>query len=139
MFGCIFSFVDTGDAYAWGWNESGQLGIGCSNEENSLLRPKACDSKNSCKRLMVCSLPHLIDLQDDVIAVSCGSRHSAAVTNDNNVWSWGWNGYGQLGLGDKNDRHYPTKISWFLKDEYSGVDIVCNAWSTLIRLDTTRL
>jgi alpha-tubulin suppressor-like RCC1 family protein len=35
-----------------------------------------------------------------VARVACGWRHSAAVTDNGRVFSWGWSKYGQLGMGD---------------------------------------
>lgn len=32
-----------------------------------------------------------------VISLSCGEQHSMALTNSGVVWSWGNNGFGQLG------------------------------------------
>ena len=34
--------------------------------------------------------------------------------SDNTLWSWGWNGEGELGLGDNTDRALPTQVagSW---------------------------
>lgn len=36
-----------------------------------------------------------------VAKVACGWRHSAAVTDNGRVFSWGWSKYGQLGVGDQ--------------------------------------
>jgi hypothetical protein len=36
-----------------------------------------------------------------VARVACGWRHSAAVTDNGRVFSWGWSKYGQLGVGDQ--------------------------------------
>jgi len=33
-----------------------------------------------------------------VVMVSCGSRHSLALTSDGQVFAWGWNALGQLGI-----------------------------------------
>ena len=54
----------------------------------------------------------------DVFAVSAGQRHSVALTDKrgvNDVWVWGYNGYGELGLGDTNVRTQPTRASSFAK------------------------
>ena len=34
-----------------------------------------------------------------------------AITNDNEVYTWGYNGYGQMGFGDKKSRTLPTKTT----------------------------
>ena len=33
-------------------------------------------------------------------------------SEDGNVYAWGWNRDGQLGIGDDKDRNIPTLISW---------------------------
>lgn len=42
--------------------------------------------------------------------VFCGKMHSCMIDFDGNVFSFGSNGRGQLGVGDENDRVAPTKI-----------------------------
>ncbi len=39
-----------------------------------------------------------------------GSWHTVALRTDGTLWSWGYNGYGQLGDGTNIDRHTPTQI-----------------------------
>lgn len=43
--------------------------------------------------------------------VSAGAEHTAAVTEDGDLYGWGWGQYGNLGLGDRNDRLIPEKVS----------------------------
>jgi alpha-tubulin suppressor-like RCC1 family protein/subtilisin family serine protease len=45
------------------------------------------------------------------IAISGGGSHSLALMNDDTVWSWGYNAYGQLGLGNTTDENWPGKIA----------------------------
>lgn len=42
--------------------------------------------------------------------VSCGSEHSYALSKDGEVYSWGLNFKGQLGLGDFENRNEPTLV-----------------------------
>lgn len=77
-------------------------------------------------------LPLLIDFKGDVEKISCGTRHSAAITVDKTLWTWGWNGYGQLGHGDKADKHCPTPVESLSSSNYQLTDVLCNAWNTLI-------
>ena len=37
-------------------------------------------------------------------------RYNAAVTEDGELFTWGLNDYGQLGLGDKEPRASPTRV-----------------------------
>ena len=43
--------------------------------------------------------------------VVAGGEHTAAVTEDGELYGWGWGRYGDLGLGDRNDRLVPEKAS----------------------------
>ena len=47
----------------------------------------------------------------EIIGVSCGSRHTIAVTRDGLVYAWGWNALGQCGEGGgflSNDKLQPS-------------------------------
>eukprot|EP00899_Mesostigma_viride_P005339 jgi/Mesvir1/14806/Mv05445-RA.1 len=70
-----------GAVYAWGWNKFGQLGL---PESSSELTPALVESP----------------LLDDVciVAVSCGARHTAVVSECGHLYAWGWNKYGQVGV-----------------------------------------
>ncbi|KAK8730688.1 hypothetical protein OTU49_007871 [Cherax quadricarinatus] len=69
--------------YAWGANEFGQLGI--NSTEWHTPTPK-----------LVKSLARKHSLQ-----IACGSNHTLALTSDGDLYSWGQNNMGQLGLGHK--------------------------------------
>lgn len=43
--------------------------------------------------------------------VAAGAEHTAAVTEDGELYGWGWGRYGNLGLGDRDDRLVPAKVS----------------------------
>ena len=42
--------------------------------------------------------------------VSAGGGHTIALKTDGTLWAWGWNYYGQLGLGDTAGRNIPTQV-----------------------------
>lgn len=44
------------------------------------------------------------------VQVSAGARHSIALTSQGVVLAWGYNGFGQLGLGDECDRWAPCAM-----------------------------
>ena len=39
-----------------------------------------------------------------------GGVHTIAIKTDGTLWSWGYNGWGQLGLGDTTQRTTPTQV-----------------------------
>ncbi|XP_057863040.1 ultraviolet-B receptor UVR8 isoform X6 [Cryptomeria japonica] len=82
----------TGDVYAFGGNQFGQLGTGGEQAEMFPRLLEASSLENQHAKI-----------------ISCGARHSAISTENGKVFSWGWNKYGQLGLGDAIDRNIPCE------------------------------
>lgn len=115
---------DIGDLYMWGWNEAGQLGFPCAELHSNTLSLNEIET--------VCCLPKVVEFEKElrVGSVSCGSRHTVVLTEDFEVWSWGWNEYGQLGHGKYNICDKPTKISFLNK--FIPKSIKCACWCTLI-------
>jgi len=84
-----------GSLWAWGNNLWGQLGLG--------------DGGGGSER----SIPTLVGADSDWATVSCGADFTLARKTDGSLWAWGFNGGGQLGLGDSGDGAYrlsPTRI-----------------------------
>ncbi|MCD7465237.1 Ultraviolet-B receptor uvr8 [Datura stramonium] len=81
-----------GEVQSWGRNQNGQLGLGTT--EDSLV-PRKIEA--------FMGIP--------VKMVAAGAEHTAAVTEDGELYGWGWGRYGNLGLGDRNDRLVPEKVS----------------------------
>ncbi|KAJ0040627.1 hypothetical protein Pint_27438 [Pistacia integerrima] len=58
-----------------------------------------------------------------VVQISCGWRHTLAVTDRQNVYSWGRGTNGQLGHGQSSDRNVPIIIEPLSLDGSSGQHI----------------
>ncbi|KHN13116.1 Putative E3 ubiquitin-protein ligase HERC4 [Glycine soja] len=101
-----------GDVYAFGGNQFGQLGTGADQAETL---PRLVDS------------PSLKNLHAKNI--SCGARHTALVTEGGKVFCWGWNKYGQLGLGDVIDRNIPSEVTI---EGCVPKNVACGWWHTLL-------
>lgn len=43
--------------------------------------------------------------------VAAGAEHTAALSEDGELYGWGWGRYGNLGLGDRNDRLLPERVT----------------------------
>ncbi|KAJ0987823.1 hypothetical protein J5N97_006179 [Dioscorea zingiberensis] len=101
-----------GDVYAFGGNQFGQLGTGSDQAETlpKVVNPQCLENKNAK-------------------IVSCGARHSAITTEDGEVFCWGWNKYGQLGLGDAIDRSIPTVVRI---ETCRPTNVSCGWWHTLV-------
>lgn len=82
--------TEFGDLYMWGWNQSGQLGLPSDTTESD-----STTSSGQVQRQMV-PLPCPVDFTDnlEVVTVSCGSRHSAAITGK---FQWFYHGLHNLG------------------------------------------
>ena len=42
--------------------------------------------------------------------ISAGEEHAALITEDKEVYTWGYGNDGQLGIGNKMPQYYPTKV-----------------------------
>ena len=47
-----------------------------------------------------------------IAKIAAGGASSAAIDGRGALWTWGCNGSGQLGLGDRDDRDRPVKTSF---------------------------
>ena len=57
--------------------------------------------------------------------IFCGPYHTFAVTQDENVYTWGLNNYGQLGAGDLKTRYQPELLQrhWVKEEKEEGRDV----------------
>ncbi len=78
-----------GTNWAWGWNDSGQLGDGTKEDKNTPVQ-----------------ITSLMELQ----TISAGGLHSSALKGDRTVWAWGGNWFGQLGDGTTNSSDTPVQV-----------------------------
>ncbi|KAL7534030.1 hypothetical protein ACHAXR_007460, partial [Thalassiosira sp. AJA248-18] len=79
-----------GDVYAWGSNGFGQLGILSRDQNND-------QNTNNNSRLTPRRVEGVLK-QSFVVAVAAGDRHSVALTRLGEVYCWGDNRSGQLGM-----------------------------------------
>uniref|UniRef100_A0A8B9HD78 HECT-type E3 ubiquitin transferase n=1 Tax=Astyanax mexicanus TaxID=7994 RepID=A0A8B9HD78_ASTMX len=81
-----------GEVFSWGDGDYGKLGHGNSATQK---------------------YPKIIQgplLGKVVVCVSAGYRHSAAVTNDGELYTWGEGDFGRLGHSDSHSRNVPTLV-----------------------------
>jgi alpha-tubulin suppressor-like RCC1 family protein/serine/threonine protein kinase len=78
-----------GQASCWGNNDRGQLGIGSTAREQSVMR---------------------VDGDASFTELASGEDHTCAVSRTGTVYCWGGNTFGQLGTGDAADHSTPTKV-----------------------------
>ena len=91
-----------GAVWAWGNNNSGELGNGTNNESDT---------------------PVQVGLSNDfpISNIAAGENFGLALGFNGTVWAWGDNSLGQLGNGTNNDSNYPVQVS--LPSLPSGVTI----------------
>nr|XP_054516134.1 probable E3 ubiquitin-protein ligase HERC4 isoform X23 [Pan troglodytes] len=91
--GGAHSFVLTlsGAIFGWGRNKFGQLGL---NDENDRYVPNLLKSLRSQKIVYIC----------------CGEDHTAALTKEGGVFTFGAGGYGQLGHNSTSHEINPRKV-----------------------------
>ncbi|KAE8284964.1 putative E3 ubiquitin-protein ligase HERC1 [Larimichthys crocea] len=98
-----------GEVFSWGDGEYGKLGHGNSATQKY---PKIIQGPLFGK-VIVC--------------VSAGYRHSAAVTNDGELYTWGEGDFGRLGHSDSQSRNVPTLV----KDISSVGQVACGSSHTI--------
>ncbi|VVC31643.1 Hypothetical protein CINCED_3A017272 [Cinara cedri] len=90
--GHSLALSDTGEVFSWGDGDYGKLGHG---DVSTHKEPKLIQGPFIGK---------VVEL------VSAGYRHSAAVTSDGQLYTWGEGDHGRLGHGDCNPRLIPTLV-----------------------------
>ena len=84
--------------WCWGLNYYGQLGLGNSGTGTNQYSPRQVKISED-------------EFLTDVSSVSLGEFHTCALKTDGTLWCWGRNYYGQLGLGNNDDKTYPTQVT----------------------------
>ena len=85
------ALTKSGQVFAWGRNNYGQIGIG--NNTNQMIPTKVTELE-----------PNYI------VSIACGSSHSLALSSNQEIFSWGNNSFGQLGIGNCTHQTMPTLV-----------------------------
>lgn len=104
---------DVGAIRTWGQNSDGQLGHYASGK------------------------PSLVEIRGVLRQVSCGGAHTAALTDDGQLYVWGRGNEGQLGLGDYRPRTVPALLK-SLGDQTTGttvLQVACGGAHTIALVD----
>ena len=88
----IFAKNKSGEIYAWGNNHYGQLGIGNTEDQST---PVKINGISNIER----------------IYIDIGCYSIFAKTNTGEVYAWGENSNGQLGIGTRKNQNTPAKIN----------------------------
>ncbi len=122
-----------GVVWAWGDNKMGQLGVGPNipfstkptlvktlvEDPTSIDVEKKPSSQNvktfrtgvgtTGRGTGVLKTPKVVPL-DNIIAISAGENHNLALDASGQVWAWGANQDGQLGIGHQGRPDYAVKV-----------------------------
>ncbi|GFO36542.1 HECT and rld domain-containing e3 ubiquitin protein ligase family member 1, partial [Plakobranchus ocellatus] len=107
--GHTLALTTEGELFSWGDGDYGKLGLGGNHTQKF---PKIIQGPLSSKV---------------VKCMSAGYRHSAAVTVDGELYTWGEGDYGRLGHGDKISRNIPKQV----KDIGLVGQVACGSSHTL--------
>ena len=88
------------DIYSWGRNDYGQLGLG---------HQSATASPTLVQKLSTEVIGEAVK-GSSVILIAAGTDHSACVTLEGRIHSWGRGLGGRLGLGDLHDKTEPCAV-----------------------------
>ena len=106
-----------GTVYTWGYNNCGQLGDGTTTDRTS---PGAIQIYDHTNVLTSSGVKHGIIPDNgnysfgstgEIVQVAAGGTHSAAVTKDGDLYMWGSNGAGQLGVYSNANSKIPIKVN----------------------------
>uniref|UniRef100_A0A0G4F642 HYR domain-containing protein n=1 Tax=Chromera velia CCMP2878 TaxID=1169474 RepID=A0A0G4F642_9ALVE len=76
---------------------------------------------------------------ESVVGVACGGSHSAAWTEEGNLFMWGRGEDGQLGLGDRETRHNASLVSAAVLEGEAVTQVALGRMHTLIACRSGRL
>ncbi|KAK2490179.1 hypothetical protein MC885_007775, partial [Smutsia gigantea] len=101
-----------GELFAWGQNSYGQLGVG---------------------RIFASTpTPEIVEHLSGVplVQISAGEAHSMALSMSGNIYSWGRNDFGQLGLGHTENKESPSLIEAL--DDQKVEFLTCGGFHTVL-------
>ncbi|TKS73024.1 putative E3 ubiquitin-protein ligase HERC6 [Collichthys lucidus] len=87
-----FAVSFSGCVFAWGWNDCGQLGLGDRTDRRTPTSVLCLNAKKS-------------------VHVSCGENHTAVLTKDGVVFTFGSGQHGQLGHNSFRDELRPRLVA----------------------------
>jgi alpha-tubulin suppressor-like RCC1 family protein len=81
--------TENGEVFMWGYNNAGQLGVGAG--------------------IFGVTTPRKTEIPEFVTDLACGFYHSLALTQSGNVYSWGTNKFGALGIRSTENQVDPVR------------------------------
>ncbi|MCL2787631.1 MAG: Ig-like domain-containing protein [Micrococcales bacterium] len=88
-----YGLSENGDIWAWGYNNSGQLGNGTTTNSSRPVRVQAASG----------TLPRFT-------AIAAGGTTGYGLSENGDIWAWGYNNSGQLGNGINTNSSRPVRV-----------------------------
>ena len=110
--------LESGVIYIWGSTFRGRLGDG-----------------GVVNRLFPVSLASQFDQGVKFAQISLGANHSSALTTRGYVYTWGFNDFGQLGIGNTTEFNVPKLITALVPAPFSVINLNTNGGDALIALE----
>ncbi|XP_064615114.1 RCC1 and BTB domain-containing protein 1-like isoform X2 [Liolophura sinensis] len=107
--------TEEGEIFAWGQNNCGQIGSGTTTNQPTPRKVTAIIGTRKAT------------------SVACGQTSSMALMDNGEVYGWGYNGNGQLGLGSNVNQPNPCKVQAL--SNVIVTQIVCGYAHTLALTD----
>jgi alpha-tubulin suppressor-like RCC1 family protein len=120
-----------GHLYTWGTGNMGQLGTISMTSANSQNKKKndnidstKTPSSASLSASTSCWTPRRVSgIRDYVLEISFGMTHSAALTRNGALYTWGSGFYGKLGHGNLNNYWVPKIVNFFQAKKITQISI----------------
>eukprot|EP01133_Synstelium_polycarpum_P013067 gene13067-15368_t len=111
--------VNGGQLYAFGHGEYGQLG---ATEDSAYMDWNSGGTSDREDHLKY-SLPKLVKALENVRIrqIACGHLHTVVLSEENDVYTWGWGASGCLGFGDKKFQLVPQRVPALSGEEISSI------------------
>jgi len=115
----VILLTRSGELYAFGRGDEGRLGFEC--DSSSQYVPKKISAFMNERN-------EPVDETSRFVCVACGRYHSAAVTEDGALYTWGGGKFGQLGLASQSNQTIPRRVFGLSRIQITKV--ACEVLST---------
>ncbi|MGG5368726.1 RCC1 domain-containing protein [Enterococcus sp. AZ196] len=117
----VYAVTESGKVYAWGYGS--RTLIPWLGETNTT--PKEIDDLTNLSQ------------SEGIKKIAVGYQHVMVLTNEGNLYVWGLNAEGQLGLGNTTTRNRPTKVTFF--DDKEILDIDARFYHSMVQTNDNKI